>query len=454
MILRSKVAIERMGRSCNITRSLLPGVWVALMLCGCSVQPPARSVPVPAPTREALDPLLDDWARRCFTFFIEQADPRNGLVPDSATTAGKPSEVASVAATGFGLTALCIGAERGWISRDEAAQRIESSLRFLCDEMPNEHGFYYHFVDPETGARAWNSELSSIDTALLLAGVVTAGTYFKDTPIESLGQTLLDRVDWPWMLAGGSTFSMGWSPEGGFLGARWSYYCELMILYILADASRTYPPPEHTWHAWRREPVGTYAGMTFMQCPPLFTHQYAHAWIDFRNRRDAYADYWLISKLATLAQRRFCADLSGTFPAYSTNLWGLTASAGPKGYAVWGGPPPAPQTPIDGTVVPCAPGGSIPFAPEECRTALHTMYRRYKHSIWGRYGFADAFNPQTGWVADKVIGIDVGITLLMIENQRDGFTWHYFMRNPDIQSALRKAGFISTAPITNSADTV
>ncbi len=382
--------------------------------------------------------FLDELSRRSFRFFWEQADPATGMIADRAAAAGTNRfPVASIASVGFGLTGICIADERGWVPHRQAYERTLTTLRFLWEKLPHEHGFFYHFVDLKNGARQWNCELSSIDTALLLAGVLSARQYYRGTEIENLATKIYERVDWPWMLAGGQTLSMGWTPEGGFLGMRWDGYSEHMILYLLGLGSPTHPLPAETWRMWKREPVITYGGRTYLQCQPLFTHQYSHAWVDFRDQRDAFADYWRNSVLATLAHRQFCYDIG-----YATNLWGITSSDGPDGYKAWGGPPATVQPPIDGTVVPCAAAGSLPFAPAECLAALRAM----RPHAWTHYGFADAFNPRTGWTAPDVIGIDVGITLLMVENFRSGFVWRYFMRNPEIRRAVQRAGFRSTAP--------
>lgn len=399
------------------------------------------------------DQFLDDLEHRSFRFFWDEANPRNGLVPDRANAdgAGTPA-VASIASVGFGLTAICIGDQRGWVNHDAAYRRVLATLRFFRDKAPQEHGFYYHFLNMNTGTREWNCELSSIDTALLMAGVLTARQYFKGTEVETLATELYDRVDWPWMLDGGQTLSMGWTPESGFLGARWSDYSEHMILYLLGIGSSAHPLPAECWHAWRRVPIVTYDGKTFLQREPLFAHQYSQAWVDFRDKRDAYADYWRNSVLATLAHRQFCIDLHEKFPAYGENLWGITSSDSASGYKAWGGPPATTQPAIDGTVVPCAAGGSIPFAPRECLAVLHHMRDAYGDRVLKKYGFVDAFNPQTKWVGADVIGIDVGITLLMAENQRSGFVWHQFMCNSEIIFALQQAGFRSTASSLSPAD--
>jgi hypothetical protein len=399
--------------------------------------------------REAL--FLDDLARRSFLFFWEQADPGTGLIADRAGADGGPPAnpasrgVASIASVGFGLTGVCIADRRGWLSHEQAYARVLTTLSFLHDRMPHQRGFFYHFVDMKTGRRVWDCELSSIDTALLMAGVLTARQHFKGTEVERLATQLYERVEWPWMLAGCDTLAMGWRPEGGpgggFLPARWGRFSEHPILYLLAIGSPTHPLDPECWHAWRREPVVRYAGRQFVQQPPLFVHQFPHAWVDFRGRRDDYLDHWQNSVDATLAHRQFCIDLgaTGRFPKYGPPLWGITASDSAGGYVAWGGPPESGG--VDGTVVPCAAAGSLPFAPRECLQTLLHMREAYAARVWKRYGFVDAFNPHTGWTASDVIGIDVGITLLMVENHRSGWVWECFMRNEEIGRAMAAAGF-------------
>jgi hypothetical protein len=391
--------------------------------------------------------FLDDLQRRSFLFFSEQADPATGLIRDRAGADGGPSanraarNVASIASVGFGLTGVCVAERRGWVPRDAAYARVLTTLRFLHDRMPHERGFYYHFVDMRTGERAWQCELSSIDTALLMCGVLTARQHYAGTEVEELATRLYERVDWPWMLAGGKTLSMGWKPENGgaFLESRWRDFSEGWMLYLLAMGSKSHPLPAEHWHAWERKPKVTYAGRTFLQHPPLFVHQFPHAWFDVRGMRDDHADYFQNSVDATLAHRQFCVDLRDRFPKFGENLWGITSSDSAKGYVGWGGPPATDN--LDGTVVPCAAAGSLPFAEEECLRTLRHMREAYGDKVWKRYGFVDAFNPHTGWVNPDVIGIDLGITLVMIENARTGWVWDCFMRNPEAKRALEAAGF-------------
>lgn len=384
--------------------------------------------------------FLDEWQKRCFAFLWEQADPNTGLVADRAPADGsKKSRIASIASVGFALTAIPIAQERGWVTEEEAYERVLTTLRFLYHDMPHVEGFYYHFVDIHTGERVWECELSSVDTALLLGGVLTAGQYYAGTEVEDLAVKIYHRVNWPWMMNGGRTLSLGWKPESGFIPYYWDNFSEHMLLQLLGLGSPTHPLPPDAWHAWRRSPLVHYDGMSFLSHPPLFVHQFSHAWVDFRDKRDDYADYWFNSVLATKAQRRMAIAMHDRFPHYGPNAWGITSSDSEYGYTAWGGPTPSEH--INGTLVPCAAAGSIPFLPEESIAAVRHMYDTWGEQIWKKYGMVDAFNPHTGWAAKDVIGIDVGITLLMIENYRTGFVWEYFMRNPAIQKAMQVAGF-------------
>lgn len=418
-----------------------PGAAATAPASAPSARDAASADEAPAMTN---DQFLEEWQRRCFAFFWEQADPDTGLIADRAPADGSHrSTVSSIASVGFGLTAICIADERSWISPHDAYQRVLTTLRFL-EQMPTVHGYYYHFVDMKTGQRVWQCEVSSIDTALLMAGVLTAGEYYADTEVADIARRLYERVEWPWMLNGGDTLSMGWRPESGFIDARWEHYSEHMILQLLGLGSPTHPLPPMTWHQWKREPVIEYEGMTFLSYPPLFIHQFSHAWIDFRGVRDDYADYWINSVLATRAQRIMAIRLRDRFPFYGENLWGITSSDSEMGYTDWveGDPTAA----YNGTIVPCAAAGSMPFLPQEAIAAVRHMYDAFGDKAWKHYGLVDAFNPHTGWYAQDVIGIDVGITLLMIENHRSQFVWRHFMRIEPVQRAMEIAGFQPYAP--------
>lgn len=393
------------------------------------------------------DALLEDLSRRSFRFFWEQTNARTGLVLDRARADGSkhlPGRryVASIAATGFGLTAICIAHERRWLPPDLARERVRTTLRFLLHRAPHKRGWFPHFMDARTGKRIWRSEYSSIDTALLLAGVLTTRAHFRDdAEIDRLATALYNRVDFRWMLAEHpSLLSHGWKPESGFLKPRWDTYSEHLILNLLAIGSPTRPIPAAAWRAWRRD-LTTYAGYTYVSGGVLFTHQFSHAWIDFRDRyedRFPHTNYFQNSVVATRAHRRFCLDLAGKFPGYEPDVWGITASDSRRGYVAWGGPPADPA--IDGSVVPCAVAGSLMFTPDIVLPALRRMRDAFGTRVYGRYGFVDAFHPVDGWTNPDVIAIDLGITLLSAENLRTGFVWHTFMRNKEISSALDECG--------------
>ncbi len=384
--------------------------------------------------------LLDEIERACFSFFWNEASPVTGQVKDRARAAGPDQRLmASIAATGFGLAGLCIGDARGFKPSKEIAERVRLTLRFACDKLPHVHGFFYHFLNMNTGERWAKCELSSIDSSIFLCGILTARQHFRDQEIQDLATRIYERVDWPWMQNGGDSLSMGWHPESGFLNARWDHYCELTMIYLLGIGSPTHPLPPQTWQAWSR-PEMTYAGITYISGrDPLFVHQYSQAFYDFRGRRDSYADYFQNSVKATRAHKLFCLSLHDRFPDYTDDLWGITASDYPHGYTVWGGPPLI--GPVDGSVVPCAAGGSLPFLYHDCIKVLRNLRGSFGDRLWSRYGFLDAFNPLTGWVDSDVLGIDLGITMLMAENQRTGFVWNTFMKNPEAGRAMAKAGF-------------
>jgi hypothetical protein len=408
--------------------------------------PKAKIAPPATATRDperANDAFLEDLAWRTFRYFIDHTDPQTGLVkdrahnyaPDSAPPSRFP---ASIAATGFGLTALCIAAERRWIGKEEAARRVRIALDFFANHAPQQRGFFFHFMDPRTGTPTALAEVSSIDTALLLAGILTTRQYFDDDPeIVHLAKFIYDRVDFHWMLNGDPLLlSHGWRPDKGFIPYRWNAYSELMILYLLAIGSSTHPIPPDSWYAWKR-PEMVYGDFKYItSSAPLFAHQYSHAWIDFRERREGRAPNtnWFINSItATRAHRDFCIALESKFPSYSADIWGITASDSAKGYSAW------PDYSIDGTVVPCASAGSLMFTPDICIPALRNMRAKYGERIYLRYGFSDAFNPLTKWTDDKVLGIDLGITLLSTENLRTGNIWRWFMMNPEIPRAMSLA---------------
>ncbi len=424
---------------------------------------------------------IEELQRRTFLYFWERADSL-GQIPDRWPT----KAFSSVAATGFGLSAYLVGVERGWVGRREAARRVLHTLRTLLTlpqgpaetGMSGYRGFFYHFLDHERGRRYRDVELSSIDSGLLMAGVLSCQTYFDnsdstETAIRQLADTLYRRVEWDWMLNANLRLSMGWRPEKGFIGAEWFGYTEAMILYVLALGSPTHPIPAACWDAW----CSTYYWDEFQGYPhvnfgPLFGHQYSHIWIDFRGIQDRYMrekgiDYFENSRRATLANRAYCLQNPRNFKGYSENVWGLTACDGPMEWAQrYGQQVCVPKTwerfrayhargaaadyrEDDGTLAPTAAGGSVPFAPEVCLPALRAMWETYFDSLVGAYGFKDAFNlsftadgrfPE-GWFAEDYLGIDQGPIVLMIENYRSGFLWELMKKNPYIRAGLRRAGF-------------
>jgi hypothetical protein len=397
--------------------------------------------------------FLEDLQHRSFNYFWEEADPQTGLVPDRARMDGSDLDenhrnVASIAATGFGLTALCIAAEHGWTTKALARERTRNTLRFFADRAFEQHGWFYHWLDAKTGERRWNSEVSSIDTALLLAGVLTVRQYFReDREIRNLATKIYERVDFRWMLNGHALLlSHGWKPETGFLKPRWDTFSEDTILYLLAIGSPTHPIPSGSWYALWRDRY-RYEGHTYFTTigVPLFMHQYAHAWVDYRYHRESRGDridYFVNSREATLAHRAFCRNLSYDFPVFGSEMWGITASDSAKGYLAWGGPPRDPD--IDGTLVPSAAGGSLMFTPDLSTAALRAMHQKYGDKVYGKYGFIDAFNPRSGWFDSDVIAINAGIILLSAENSLNGNVWKWFMQNREIPLAMQKVGLVKS----------
>jgi hypothetical protein len=414
-------------------------------------QGPARRTdkrPAPLPAPAALSPeddkFLDDLERSSFLFFWEQANPQTGLIKDRCNVhINDTGVVASMASTGFGLTAICIAEKRGYISHQDARLRVIATLVFLWRKLPTHRGFFYHFANINTGERIWDSEVSSVDTALLLCGILTCRQHFQDRDIVDLAHAIFDRVDWTWLSEDTTLLPHGWTPETGFLPYKWDYYSELMMIYLLGMGSSSHPLRPEAWLAWKRTTF-EYDGLRYIgSFAPLFVHQYSQAWFDFRGKRDKYADYFLNSATATEVHRRFCVELSSSFPDYSDDLWGITASDSEKGYVIWGGPPA--MGPIDGTVVPAAPGGSLPFLPEATMRVLKNIRSRYPQA-WSKYGFVDAFNPLKKWYDTDIVGIDTGITMLMAENLRTGFVWETFMKNPEAQRGMANAGFKAYNP--------
>ena len=401
-------------------------------------QNPAQNPAFPGLSGED-EQFLNEVENASFLFFWEQGNPRTGMVKDRCNVrTERPGDASSIAATGFGLSALAIGAQRGFIPAGAALERVFATLRFLWRKLPHHRGFFYHFANPETGERMFDSEVSSVDTAILLCGILTVRQHFRHAAVSELANLIFNRVDWTWLSEDTSLLTHGWTPEIGFLPSRWDYYSELMMMYLLGMGSSAHPLNAQTWNAWKRLTF-EYDGLRYIgSFAPLFIHQYSQAWFDFRGKRDKYADYFQNSAIATEVHRRFCRELGKQFPNYSDDLWGISASDSQQGYVVWGGPPAT--GPIDGTVVPSAAGGSLPFLPEPTLRVLKNIRNKYPQA-WTKYGFVNAFNPLTNWYDTDVIGIDTGIILLMAENLRTGFVWETFMKSQEARRGMERAGF-------------
>jgi len=396
--------------------------------------------------RDPQSDLLTTLQHRGFDFFWFEADPKTGLVKDRAgNRAGDNYTEASIASTGFALASLPVAVKHGWVTRERAQERALTTLKFARDNTAQTNGWFYHFIDRTTGERAWKCELSSIDSALFLGGVLLAGECFGGE-VGEVANAIYRRVDFQWMLTDGGTkpnekfLSHGWTPEGGFIKSRWLNYSEHLMLNLLAIGSPTHPIPAGCWEAWQRN-VGEYKGFKTFACGPLFTYQYSQAFIDFRGKHDRQGfNYFDASIQATKANRQFCIDQSAKYKTYGSNVWGLSACDKPiSGYEAYAAPPGKPIH--DGTIAPWATVASLPFAPEETLAAVTHIYERFGDKLWGRYGFGNSFNLDRNWFAPDVIGIDLGAAILLIENARTGFVWEHFMRTQPIKEAMKKAGF-------------
>ena len=406
----------------------------------------AHALPGGSPLSVADEAFLDDMQRRACLYFIEQTSPTTGQVldrarADNATGKLDPRHMASVSATGFGLTALCIADSRRYFPHQQILDQVRKTLRWHADVFPNDHGFYSHFTDCDTGKAYPGSEISSIDSAIFYCGALTARAYFHDdAEIFQLATKIYNRVDWPYMLQGQSTFSMG-VRNGEFIpNARWEHYCELMMIPLLALGSPTHPVDRAVWSAFSRPKI-TYNGLTYISGnDPLFTHQYSHAWFDFRHKHDQYANYFENSVTATKAHEAFCLSLGAP---YSPDYWGISASDSAHGYTAWGGPNAEGKGfgGIDGSVVPNATAGSLPFLPDACLRVQRALKQNYGSRAYGRYGFSDVLHPQTGYYDADVLGIDLGISVIMAENLRTSLIWNTFSKNPEVALAFHRAGF-------------
>lgn len=380
--------------------------------------------------------LLDAVAHETFDYFWYEANPENGLIKDRST----PDSASSIAAVGFGLAAIPIGVDRGWITYDQGYERALTTLTTFAEGgVQGEHGFFYHFVDMDTGERVWSSELSSIDSALFIAGALTAGQYFADTEVEVLARQLYEAMDWEWMMSNTNFVSMGWKPDIGFLSATWDHFDESMLLYALAIGSPTHPVPPETWDRWDR-PVNRQQGYIYLPSEPLFVYQYPLAFLDLRGKEDAYANYFNNTRMACERNQAFSAANADIFATYQNGVWGISASDGPRGYRAYG----ANGGNHDGTVAPYASIACLPFTPDAALEGMRAMLREFGPRVWREYGFVSAINAAEDWYSVEHIGIDQGDILLMIANYQDGFVWDLFSQIEDIQRALDLMGFVES----------
>lgn len=456
-------------------------VGVLALFGGCSSDP--TSTDTGSPSDLETGPFLDTVQARTFDFFWETTNPTNGLTPDRWPN----PPFSSVAAVGFALTAYPIGVERGYVSREQVRQRTLTTLEFFWSapqgnarsDVTGRWGFFYHFLDMQSGHRHKAVELSTIDTALFLMGALTARQYFDgdhadEVAIRAYADSLYRRVEWDRLQLPNGRMSMGWTPREGRFEVSYEGYNEAMLLYLLALGSPTHSIDDSAWAAF----TDTYDWASFYGQPhvnfaPLFGHQYSHVWIDFRGIQDAYMrsrgiDYFENSRRATLAQRAYARDNPRHFAGYGKHVWGLTASDGPgnatitiegrerefHGYCARG--VAHGDVRDDGTIAPTAVGGSVPFAPDVTIPALKTMRTRFGDALFGRYGFHDTFNltyppeetppdggrttPQ-GWFDHEYLGIDQGPILAMVENHRTGLIWSLMREDPALVRGLCRAGF-------------
>ncbi len=451
------------------------GLALLGLASGCATGPNLSSIPAPD--------LIADIQERTFRFFWETTDPATGLAPDRWPT---PS-FASIAAVGFALTAYPIGVANGWIAREAARERTLATLRFFASArqgpaasgVAGHKGFFYHFLDMRAGTRFGRTELSTIDTTLLLGGALFAQSWFDgdhpgEVEIRALADRLYAAVEWPWITPRAPFVAMGWHPERGFIPSDWDIYNESLLLYILALASPTHPLPPGTWDRWTSRFDASWRAdgdLSHTAFAPLFGHQYSQTWINFRGIRDGYSrrrglDYAENSRRATYAQQRHATANPGEFAGYDAQVWGLTACDGPGDFTrvidgrareFFSYSARGPGERDDGTLAPTAALGSIAFAPEIVVPTARAMHTRYGRGIYGRYGFLDSFNPTltatdarvkhgrivpgVGWVDGDYLGIDQGPIVAMIENHRTGLVWETMKRNPHIRRGLTRAGF-------------
>ncbi|HWQ86480.1 glucoamylase family protein [Brevundimonas sp.] len=472
-----------MDRRRFLMGSTVAGV-AALSVGGCG----GAGLGLPGPTSR-IDPEIDELQLRTFRWFTHVTNRANGLTPDRWPT----ESFSSVAAVGFALTCWPIGVERGWMSREEARERTLTTIRFFHDApqgpqatgVSGYKGFFYHFLDMETGHRFGRTELSTVDTTLLVAGMLFAARWFDgdhadEAEIRRLAQAVYERVEWDWAVVRPNRISMGWHPETGFIPADWHIYNEGMLVLLLAIGSPTHPVPAAVWDEWCSVYDWSWTdrwGPAHLAFPPLFGHQYSHMFVDFRSIYDPWIrakiretgeefDYRINSVRAVQAQRRYAIDNPMGWAGYSADVWGLTACDGPGdfrqvidgrereffSYSARG-----PGDRDDGTIAPTAAMASYPFAPAEVTACLKAMKARYGAGIYTEFGFLDSFNPtltqrdgrlqhgrivpNVGWVDGDYLGIDQGPIVIQIENHRSDAVWKRMRGEPNIIRGLKQAGF-------------
>jgi hypothetical protein len=450
----------------NVSDGLMYYYQVTAVNATSQTSPPSTTVST-MPNPFANDDAFMDYLERAhFDYFWYTANPANGLIPDRST-AGSACSIASV---GFGLTAIGIAIDHGWITRDLGAARVLTTLNTFwngpqgpgASGVIGYNGWFYHFLDMNSATRSGSTELSSIDTALLLGGILYDKQYFNgtnatETSIRTTAGAIFNRVNWAWMspdIPGTNGVRMGWVPNTGFSGyGDWVGYDEGMLIYLLGIGATSNSIPAACWTYWTSGySWASYYGYAFVTFPPLFGHEYSHCWIDFRHVGDTYMNgqnstYFENSRRASLAQQAYCIDDPLGWSGYNSLIWGLTASDDPSGYSAHGAPPAEND---NGTIAFTASGGAMAFAPDISLPALKNFYTNGKKKFWTPFGFIDAFNLTAGWYDNAELGIDQGPIVIMAENYRNQNIWRLFMQNPEIQTGLQRAGFVSL-PFINLA---
>lgn len=426
--------------------------WICILLCvvcviflaGCGNSP---AFPRAQREEHSLEEEVLAEAQGCFRYFWElaQTDEDSGAYGLIRDRYPGSRNVASIASTGFGLAAIPYGVEKGWISSEEGRERADKTLDTLLSQ-ENYSGFLYHFINMLNGNRGTGSEVSVIDTGLLLAGAIVAGEYFGGS-VQEKAKELYDRIDWGFYLdPSRNMFYMSYSPEDGFSG-HWDVYAEQLILYVLGAGSDTHPIEKSTYYTFQRL-EGTYGDYRFIHSwfGSIFTYQFSHAFVDFEGLADERGTDWYENSVAaSLAARQYCIDQQENFAGYGPDSWGLTACDTPDGYnGLLGAPPSGTDNRAhqsDGTIAPAGAIGSMPFTPQESISAL----KHYSQipQLAGEYGLKDAYNLDRNWYAQDSIGIDKGISLLMIANYENGFIWDLFMQNENVINGLTRLGFTS-----------